>query len=178
MCCTNTSNTICLGTQTVMTLCEMCSSLVGQDVSRKRIGYRIAYSVHCCPLYKCKNWKSTEFQFTLNTDLLVKLWKVRWGSSIAEISSSNFIYCQFKIYSLVSCSVNRELVQVRKTLGGEKRMGSKKSLYQLCQWRPCIGKQYLERLKITVEFIHLSLSGAEQWRSGSYIDVRPIDEIK
>lgn len=36
---------------------------------------------------------------------------------------------------------------------------------------PFIGKQYLERQKITVEFMHLSLSGAEQQRSGSYVDI-------
>lgn len=34
-----------------------------------------------------------------------------------------------------------------------------------------IGKQYLERQKIIVEFMHLSLSGAEQQRSGSYTDI-------
>ena len=126
VCCTHTSLSGHTSSDSVMVLCEMCSALVEQDVSR-RIGYSYGHSVHSCPLPKHKNVE--KLRVSIHTEQ---------GSSCkaletAEILSSDFHYYQFSIYPLVSCNINRELLQAGKILGGEKGMGNRKSSDQFCQ---------------------------------------------
>lgn len=51
----------------VIVLCEMCSALVGQDASRRRIGYSYRHSVHSCPQMqkKLKNHQSFNSHWTV-----------------------------------------------------------------------------------------------------------------
>lgn len=84
VCCTHTSLSGRLTSDSVMVLCEMSSALVGQDRSWGRLGYSYGHPIHSCPLPKCKrSWKTRK----------VSIYTEQWSSCKALESQVKLLQC-------------------------------------------------------------------------------------